>query len=262
MTMKHHPRPLLFSLSLLLLLSSHSTTTLAQSPASAPAASATAVATPAPTPSSAPTDIIRILKKAGGFTTLIRLLQTTQVSNQINSQLLTSNGGLTLFAPNDNAFSSLKPGFLNSLNDQQKNELIQFHLLPQYVSTSNFDTLSNPVRTQAGENPDRLALNITSSGGNQVNMTTGIVNVTLGGTVYTDHQLAVYQVDKVLLPRDFFVAKPPAPAPAPEKSKGSKKKSADSTATEADDAESAAISVKQRHVMWVVVTVLVAAFSW
>jgi len=97
-----------------------------------------------------------------------------------------------------------------------------------------------------------------------VNMTTGIVNVTLGGTVYTDHQLAVYQVDKVLLPRDFFVAKPPSPAPAPEKPKGSKKKSADSTGTPADDAESAAVSVKQQHVIWVTVVaaVSVAAFSW
>ncbi|ESW04228.1 hypothetical protein PHAVU_011G077400 [Phaseolus vulgaris] len=258
--------PPLFSLTLpllIILLFSHSTISLAQSPAAAPTAPATPTTaiTPAPVPSSPPTDIIRILKKAGGFTTLIRLLQATQVSNQINSQLLTTNGGLTLFAPNDNAFSSLKPGFLNSLNDQQKNELIQFHLLPTFVSVSNFDTLSNPVRTQAGENPDRLALNITSSGGNQVNMTTGIVNVTLGGTVYTDHQLAVYQVDKVLLPRDFFVAKPPAPAPAPEKSKGSKKKSADSTETPADDAESAAISVKQQHVTWAA-ALLVAAFSW
>ncbi|CAJ1979321.1 unnamed protein product [Sphenostylis stenocarpa] len=261
--MKHSLSSLTLPLLLILLFSHH--TSLAQSPAAAPTAptTATTATAPAPVPSSPPTDIIRILKKAGGFTTLIRLLQATQVSNQINSQLLTSNGGLTLFAPNDNAFSSLKPGFLNSLNDQQKNELIQFHLLPTFVSVSNFDTLSNPVRTQAGENPDRLALNITSSGGNQVNMTTGIVNVTLGGTVYTDHQLAVYQVDKVLLPRDFFVAKPPAPAPAPEKPKGSKKKSADSTSTPADDAESAAISVKQQRVMWVAVTSLVvAAFSW
>ncbi|XP_027346341.1 fasciclin-like arabinogalactan protein 12 [Abrus precatorius] len=258
--MKHS----LFSLPLLLLVFCHSTTTLAQSPAAAPTApAATTAAVPAPAPSTPPTDIIRILKKAGGFTTLIRLLQTTQVSTQINSQLLNSNGGLTFFAPNDNAFSSLKPGFLNSLNDQQKNELIQFHLLPTYVSMSNFDTLSNPVRTQAGENPDRLALNITGSG-NQVNMTTGIVNVTVGGTVYTDHQLAVYQVDKVLLPRDFFEAKPPAPAPAPEKPKGSKKKSAESKATPAD-AESAAMSLKQRHVMWVsvaVATVVVGTFSW
>nr|AFK35566.1 unknown [Lotus japonicus] len=243
--MKHQ----LFTLPLLaLMFFFHSTTTLAAS-------------SPAPAPSSSPTDIIRILKKAGGYTTLIRLLQTTQVATQINAQLINSNAGLTFFAPNDNAFSNLKPGFLNSLNDQQKNELIQFHLLPTFVSMSNFDTLSNPVRTQAGENPDRLALNVTSSG-NTVNMTTGIVNVTVGGSVYSDNQLAVYQVDKVLLPRNFFVAKPPAPAPAPEKAKASKKKSADDTEGPAGD-DSAAVSVKQR-LAWgplAVAMVVVAAFS-
>lgn len=225
-------------LSLLLLLAlCFSAATSAQSPAAAPA----------PSPSSPPTDIIRILKKAGGFTTLIRLLKTTQVASQINSQLLNSNGGLTFFAPTDNAFSSLKPGFLNSLNDQQKNELIQFHMLPTFVSLSNFDTLSNPVRTQAGADPDRLALNVTGSG-NQVNMTTGVVNTTVGGTVYSDNQLAVYQVDKVLLPRDFFEAKPPAPAPAPAKTKASKKKSAEGPAAPADD--SAGVGLKQRNGMW------------
>ncbi|KAF7805567.1 fasciclin-like arabinogalactan protein 12 [Senna tora] len=213
----------------------------------APPLSQSPAAAPAPSPSTPPTDIIRILNKAGGFTTLIRLLKTTQVANQINSQLLNSNGGITLFAPSDNAFSSLKPGFLNSLNDQQKNELIQFHMLPNFVALSNFDTLSNPVRTQAGADPDRLALNVTGAG-NQVNMTTGVVNTTVGGTVYSDNQLAVYQVDKVLLPRDFFEAKPPAPAPAPEKSKSSKKKSAEGPASPAD--VSGGVSLRQRNGMW------------
>ncbi|XP_058755329.1 fasciclin-like arabinogalactan protein 12 [Vicia villosa] len=247
--MKHY----FFSLTLLLMVFVSSTTILAQkSPA------------PAPSADSPPTDIIRILKKAGGYTTLIRLLKTTQVSTQINSQLLNSNGGLTLFAANDNAFSSLKPGFLNSLSDEQKNKLIQFHLLPTFVAISNFDTLSNPVRTQAGDDPYRLALNVTSSG-NQVNITTGIVNVTVGGTVYTDHQLAVYQVDKVLLPRDFFVAKPPAPAPAPEKAKtSSKKKSTDSAEVPSGNDDSGAFTVKQRRLMLVPVafaTMIVALLS-
>ncbi|CAL0332280.1 unnamed protein product [Lupinus luteus] len=243
MVMMKHP---FFPLSLLLILLLHSTSTSSQ--------------TPAPAPSSSPTDIIRILKKVGGFTTLIRLLTTTQVSTQINAQLLNSNNGITLFAPNDNAFSSLKPGFLNSLSDQQKDELIQFHVLPTFVTITNFDTLSNPVRTQAGDDPERLALNITSSG-SQVNITTGIVNTTVGGSVYSDHQLAIYQVDKVLLPRDFFVPKPPPPpAPAPLKGKDSKKKSEDGAASPAGD-KSAAMSLKKHmHGMWVFVAV-VAVFS-
>lgn len=114
------------------------------------------------------------------------------------------------------------------------------------------------MRTQAGDDPDRLALNVTSSG-NQVNMTTGIVNTTVGGTVYSDNQLAVYQLDKVLLPRDFFVPKPPAPAPAPAKPKASKKKSAEGPASPADD--SAAVSLKQRHWLLVIIAVAAVAFS-
>ncbi|KAL4326792.1 hypothetical protein AHAS_Ahas13G0035500 [Arachis hypogaea] len=152
--MMNHSLFIFITLQLLLIITFPYNTS-GQSPASSPAAPV-AISAPAPSPSSPPTDIIRILKKAGGFTTLIRLLQTTQVSTQINSQLLNSNGGITLFAPNDNAFQGLKPGFLNSLNDQQKNELIQFHMLPSFVSVSNFDTLSNPVRTQAGADPDRF----------------------------------------------------------------------------------------------------------
>uniref|UniRef100_A0A7N1A4N8 FAS1 domain-containing protein n=1 Tax=Kalanchoe fedtschenkoi TaxID=63787 RepID=A0A7N1A4N8_KALFE len=174
---------------------------------------------PAPTPSG-PTNITKILEKAGQYTVLIRLLKSTQLEDQINTQLNNSNQGITVFAPTDNAFSSLKPGTLNSLSDQQKVQLIQFHVVPTFLSTSQFQTVSNPLRTQAGNSNDgEFPLNVTTSG-NQVNITTGIVNATVANTVYTDNQLAVYQVDKVLLPLGIFAPKAPAPAPEPAKTKG------------------------------------------
>ncbi|KAL4326793.1 hypothetical protein AHAS_Ahas13G0035600 [Arachis hypogaea] len=94
-------------------------------------------------------------------------------------------------------------------------------------------------------------------------MTTGIVNATVGGTVYTDRQLAVYQVDKVLLPRDFFEAKPPAPAPAPLKAKGSKKKSAEGPADgAADDDKSSAVMIMNNGVWGVGISIIaVVAFA-
>ncbi|XP_028770125.1 fasciclin-like arabinogalactan protein 12 [Neltuma alba] len=173
----------------------------------------------APTPAipKAPTiDIVQILRKAKRFSVLIRLLKTTQLINQLNSQLTTSgsSGGLTVFAPEDSAFSKLKPGFLNSLGDRQKVELLQFHTISSFVSISNFDTLTNPVQTQAGDDPKRLQLNVTTDGGSRVSMTTGAVNATVTGTVYTNNKLAIYQVDKVLLPLDFVLPKA-APAPSP-----------------------------------------------
>ncbi|MED6134963.1 hypothetical protein PIB30_041935 [Stylosanthes scabra] len=184
----------------------------------------------------APTiDIVQILKKAKRFSVLIRLLKTTQLINQLNSQLVTSgSGGLTLFAPEDSAFSKLKPGFLNSLSDRKKVELLQFHTLSSFISISNFDTLTNPVQTQAGDDPQRLQLNVTTSGGSQVSMTTGAVNASVTGTVYTDGKLAIYQVDKVLLPLDV-VLPAKAPAPAPGKAKAEKTKASSSSSSSSSD---------------------------
>jgi len=82
-----------------------------------------------------------------------------------------------------------------------------------------------------------------------VNLTTGVVNATVGGSVFSDHQLAIYQVDKVLLPKDFFIPKSPPPAPAPEKSKDSKKKSAEGPASLDDNDKSSAMSLKDKNGM-------------
>ncbi|KAK7851636.1 fasciclin-like arabinogalactan protein 12 [Quercus suber] len=200
----------LFSLSLVLVFLFHCTTTLAQ-PAQAPAPPG-------------PTNVTKILEKAGQFTVLIRLLKSTKVADQINQQLNDTNNGLTVLAPSDSAFSNLKSGTLNSLTDEQKVELLQFHILPNFLSISNFQTVSNPLRTQAGDSsPGEFPLNVTTSG-NSVNISSGLVNTTVGGSVYSDNQLAVYQVDSVLLPQAIFAPRPPAPAPAPASSKAKTKK--------------------------------------
>ncbi|KAG6604433.1 Fasciclin-like arabinogalactan protein 11, partial [Cucurbita argyrosperma subsp. sororia] len=179
--------------------------------------SVSAQSTQSPAPSG-PTNITGILEKAGQFSTFIKLLKSTQQSDQINNQLNNSNQGqgLTVLAPPDNAFANLKPGTLNSLSDQQKVQLVQFHVLPNFISMSQFQTVSNPLRTQAGNsNAGQFPLNVTTSG-SQVNLTTGVVDAVVANTIYTDGQLAVYQVDKVLLPVDLF-GSVEAPAPAPAK---------------------------------------------
>ncbi|KAF7119543.1 hypothetical protein RHSIM_Rhsim13G0093400 [Rhododendron simsii] len=208
---------LTFSLSLLLLSLLQCTTTLAQSP----------VAPASPPVPSGPPNITKILEKASQYTVFLRLLGTTQVGTQINSQLNDSSNGMTIFAPPDSAFSGLQTGTLNSLSDQQKSELVQFHMIPTFLSITQFQTVSNPLRTQAGDSgPFKFPLNVTTSG-NQVNITTGIVNTTVSNTIYTDNQLAVYQVDKVLLPWSIFGPQPPAEAPAPVTPKKKKAAAAD-----------------------------------
>ncbi|XP_057475741.1 fasciclin-like arabinogalactan protein 12 [Actinidia eriantha] len=212
-----------------------SPTNLAQSPAQAPAAPvapsvpvapavpvtpavpASPIVPVAPTPSGGPPNITAILEKAGHFITFIRLLKSTQTDTLIRNQLKDSSNGITVFAASDYAFGNLSTGALNSYSDQQKAQLSKFHLISSVLSISDFQTVTNPIATEAGTN---IPMNVTETG-NQLNITTGIVNTTVTGTIYIDNQLAVYQVDRVLLPLYFFST--PAPAPAPEPSKPKKK---------------------------------------
>ncbi|PSR89978.1 Fasciclin-like arabinogalactan protein [Actinidia chinensis var. chinensis] len=234
-----------FSLLLLFLLSL-SITTQAQTPAQSPAPSG-------------PPNITRILEKAGQFTVFLRLMGTTQVDNQINNQLNNSNNGMTIFAPSDSAFSSLQAGTLNALSDEQKDELIQFHVVPTFLSISQFQTVSNPLRTQAGDSRNgQFPLNVTTSG-NQVNISTGIVNTTVDNTIFTDNQIAVYQVDKVLLPLSIFGPQTPTPAPAPEATK--KKKAAVADAPSSDDTDSSGGVGLAVNVMVVVMSIGIGMYA-
>ncbi|KAJ6349082.1 hypothetical protein OIU77_006635 [Salix suchowensis] len=81
-----------------------------------------------------------------------------------------------------------------------------------------FSRQINPLGTWA-RTGNRLPLNVTSYP-NSVNITTGLTNSSLSGAVYTDNQVAIYKIEKVLLPKDIFAPNAPAPAPvkpAPEK---------------------------------------------
>ncbi|KAM4083719.1 hypothetical protein ACB094_08G077300 [Castanea mollissima] len=275
----------LFSLSILLVFLLHCITTLGQpaaapaqppvQPANAPVQPATPpvvqpAKAPAPVQSAKvpPTqkgvpDVTKILAKAGGFSVFIRLLKSTGVSDQLYGQLNNSNNGFTIFAPTDAAFSSLKAGTINSLSDLQKTQLVQFHILNTVVTLSNFQTLSNPVPTEAGDTTaGEFPLTVITAG-NQVNISTGLVNTTLGGTVYSDNQLDIYQVEKVLLPLDIFNPKPKhkAPASAPTSSTPKTKDNDDgdsqSVLTEVD--ESGAVSLS-RHGILVSIEVILVAF--
>ncbi|EXB98543.1 hypothetical protein L484_014385 [Morus notabilis] len=259
---------LISSFLIALLLCHSSATTLSQSPAKAPPqAPAEAPVKPAHPPSSPaatdsapplsdvpivqapphkgrsriPTDVTQILEKVGGFSVFIRLLKSTEVLTQVENQLSASNS-LTILAPTNDAFAStLKPGTLNTLTDQQKIHLMQYHVLPTFISLDKFQTISNPVSTQAASSYD-YPMDITTEG-NWVNISTGIVNASITATVFADDQLAIYRVDKVLLPLGVFAPRPKLPAPAPSptaKAKSSTTSSSSSTLDSADDDTKAA----------------------
>ncbi|KAJ4827384.1 Fasciclin-like arabinogalactan protein 13 [Turnera subulata] len=176
------------------------------------AADAQTPSAPAPGPAG-PINITAILEKNGQYTTLIRLLNTTQIGTQLTNQLNSSTEGLTLLAPTDNAFNTLPSGSLNNLDNQQQVQLILYHVLPKFYTLSNLLLVSNPVRTQATGEDGVWGLNFTGQG-NQVNVSSGLVQTPINNALRQDFPLAVYQVDKVLLPEELFGVKPPSSAPA------------------------------------------------
>ncbi|XP_002275883.4 fasciclin-like arabinogalactan protein 11 [Vitis vinifera] len=191
---------------LLLIFSLLCTTTSGQpsAPAQAPSGSTTTSA---------------ILRKARKFSTFIGLLKSTQMDAEINSELKKkSNAGFTIFAPTDSAFSDLKTGTLNSFTDNQKAALTKFHIINSFLTISQFQTVSNPLHTSANGNTKEFPLNVIGNG-TQVNMTTGLVNTTVDSTVYSDGQLAVYEIPQVLLSQGILRTQAPAPAPLPPKPK-------------------------------------------
>ncbi|KAH7548548.1 hypothetical protein JRO89_XS14G0161400 [Xanthoceras sorbifolium] len=102
---------------------------------------------------------------------------------------------MTLFAPTDNAFNNLKAGTLNSLSAQEQVQLVLDQILPKYYKLSDFALVSNLVRTQAtGNDGQAFGLNFVSQNNQEM-------------------PLAVYPVDKVLLPNELFGTKPPSASP-------------------------------------------------
>ncbi|CAN1249587.1 Fasciclin-like arabinogalactan protein 11 [Linum perenne] len=252
--------------------------TLSQSPASAPAANPPPSSAPAtmkpstPPPAEPPTaamvpvskgplNIIKILQKAGHFSHFIRLIKTTQEDIQFASQLNASQDGITIFAPTDGAFSAIiKAGTLNALSDQEKIQLVQFHAIPRLLSTPQFQTVSNPLKTLAGSGK-QFQLNVTTSD-SMVNVTSGLTNTTVSGIVYMDDQLAIYQVDKVLLPKEVFSPKSLAPAPAPAKHVKDESADSPSVAKDASDGELDCVVDKLNVFMVGVATVAAVVLSF
>ncbi|XP_052154519.1 fasciclin-like arabinogalactan protein 13 [Oryza glaberrima] len=175
----------------------------------------------------APTNVTAVLEKSGKYTTFLRLLHESRVDTQINSQLMDSYNGLTMFAPTDAAFAALKPGTLNSLSSQDQIQLMLYCVLPRFYSLAMLTTLGGPVNTQASGADGPYKYKIKPSN-NNVNISTGVNWALLSTVVSKDFPLAVYSVDKVPLPYELFGPKPPtpapAPAPAPSKSKTKKHK--------------------------------------
>ncbi|KAK9060403.1 hypothetical protein SSX86_021107 [Deinandra increscens subsp. villosa] len=189
--------------------------TYSQAATSPPSPSIILTPTPAPAPAPDYVNLTELLSVAGPFSTFLKYLESTKVIETLQNQANNTEEGLTLFVPQDKAFTSLKKPSLSNLTADQLKQLCLFHALPHYYSLSDFKNLSDagPINTLAGGS---YTLNFTDVTGT-VRIGSGWTNTLVSSSVHSTDPVAIYQVNKVLLPEAIFGTDipPPAPAPAP-----------------------------------------------
>ncbi|CAL5406222.1 unnamed protein product [Camellia sinensis] len=173
--------------------------------------------TPAPAPAPGFVNLTDLLSVAGPFHTFLSYLESTKTIETFQNQANNTEEGITLFVPKDDAFSSLKKSTLSNLTQDQLKSICLFHALSHYYSLSDFKNLSetSPISTFAG---GQYSLNFTDVSGT-VHIGSGWTNTKVSSSVYSTDPIAIYQVDKVLLPEAIFgtdIPPTPAPAPAPD----------------------------------------------
>nr|XP_027061529.1 fasciclin-like arabinogalactan protein 2 [Coffea arabica] len=145
--------------------------------------------------------------------------------------------GLTVFCPSDGVLSSFMPSYKN-LTSEGKVSLLLYHGTPTYKSLGMLRSKNGKMNTLATEGANKYDVTVQNDG-EDVKLDTNVVTATITGTVIDEDPVAVFKIDKVLLPRELFKEAPPAPAPAPapKGSKGAKEKdtAADAPAPAADE---------------------------
>lgn len=170
--------------------------------------------TPAPAPAPDFVNLTELLTVAGPFHTFLNYLQSTKVIETFQNQANNTEEGITIFVPKDGAFSSLKKPSLSNLTAPQLKSVFLFHALPHYYSLADFKNLSEsgPVSTFAGGS---YTLNFSDVSGT-VLLGSGWTNTRVSSAVHSTDPVAIYQINKVLLPEAIFGTDiPPTPAPAP-----------------------------------------------
>ncbi|XP_073125539.1 fasciclin-like arabinogalactan protein 2 [Henckelia pumila] len=143
--------------------------------------------------------------------------------------------GLTILCPEDQALNSFMPRFKNLTQDDQTS-LILYHAIASFNSLGMLRAGNGLMNTLATEGAKKFDFTVQNDG-DDVKIETKIVTATITGTLIDRDPLAVFKVDKVLLPAELFKAAPASPAPKPSKSK--KASHADAPGPSEDDTAAA-----------------------
>ncbi|GMY30954.1 fasciclin-like arabinogalactan protein 1 [Fagus crenata] len=191
----------------------------------------------APTPSPAEANLTAVMSAHG-----CKVFADTLLADVDAEKIFQDNaeGGLTVFCPVDDAFKAFLPKYKN-LTAARKTALLEYHGVPVYQSLAMLKSNNGVMNTLATDGASKFDFTVQNDG-TDVTLKTKVVTAKITGTLLDEQPIAIYTIDKVLLPKEIFKAQAetPAPAPAPEeaadapKASKKKKKAAAAPADEAD----------------------------
>lgn len=161
-------------------------------------------------PPSADMNITALLEKAG-CKTFASLIEKNGV---IKTYQTAMDKGLTLFAPNDEAFKAAGTPDLSKLTNAEIVSLLLYHSVAGYTPIGTLKSTKKPISTLATNGVGKYDLTVTTAG-DSVTLHTGVDSSRVADTVLDASPIAIFTVDSLLLPAELF-GKSPSPAPAPE----------------------------------------------
>ncbi|KAI3444668.1 hypothetical protein Pfo_030855 [Paulownia fortunei] len=168
----------------------------------------------APAPSASDVNITALLEKAG-CKTFASLIVSTGVLKVYQSAI---DKGLTIFAPNDEAFKAAGVPDLSKLTNAEVVSILQYHALASYSPVGTLKQTKGKITTLATNGAGKYDLSVRTAG-DSVSLDTGVDSSRIASTVLDSTPLCIFTVDSLLLPVELFGKAPaPAPGPAPETS--------------------------------------------
>ncbi|TQD99972.1 hypothetical protein C1H46_014351 [Malus baccata] len=153
----------------------------------------------APAPSASDTNITALLEKAGAKK-FASLIVSTGVIKTYQSA---ADKGLTIFAPNDEAFKAKGVPDLNKLTNAELVSILQYHTVAGYSSIGSLKTSKAPISTLATNGAGKYDLTVTTAG-DQVTLHTRVGSSRVADTVPDSTPAAIFTVDNVLLPSELL----------------------------------------------------------
>lgn len=163
-------------------------------------------------PSASGVNLTALLEKAG-CKTFASLIVSTGVLKVYTSAI---DKGLTIFAPNDEAFKDADAPDLSKLSNADVVSLLQYHALATYTPVGSLKQSKGRIATLATNGAGKYDLGVKTAG-DSVTLDTGVDSSRIASTVLDSTPLCIFTVDSLLLPVELFGKAPsPAPGPAPE----------------------------------------------